>query len=89
MWKETEYNFGNVKAGTTLEYTFEHNRAKVIRKFEASCQCVHTYPNINSVRVVWKTTSDILESYESHKFVYVHYQNGEMEILELKATLIP
>jgi len=87
MWNTVEYDFGKIRTGTTLEYTFTNDGTKTIKDLKASCSCISLYPNSKTLRVVWKTPEDIKESYESYKYVYVTYRNSEMEILTLKATL--
>ena len=87
MWNNTEHYFGNIKAGTTLEYTFIHNKSKIIRGINPSCSCLKVYPKDNTIRVVWNTPNKIKESYDSYKYLYITYQGDEVEILELKATL--
>ena len=89
MWNKVEHDFGNIKSGSTIEYTFEHDKSKIIRNIKPSCSCLSIYPNGNKLRVVWKTRKDIKESFESFRFIYITYPFNEVEILELKATLMP
>jgi len=89
MWNKIEHDFGNIKAGSTIQYTFENDGSKIIRETNPSCNCISIYHKNNTLRVVWKVRDDVKESYESFKYVYIVYQGGEMEMLTLKATLIP
>ena len=88
MWNKIEHDFGNIKAGTRIEFTFEYTGEKIIRGFKASCSCITLYPKNKTLRVVWNTRKDIPESYESFKFITVTYAQEELEVLTLKCTLV-
>lgn len=88
MWEKKEHDFGNIKGGSKIEYTFIHDRSKIIRGIEVSCPCCTAYHKDNKLRVVWRTNDKFTEPYESHKFITIHYPNEELEILELKAWLV-
>jgi len=89
MWNTVEHDFGSIKAGTKLQYIFTHNSEKIIRNTKPSCPCLSIYHKDKTLRVVWNTPDKIKESYDSYKYIYLTYPNNEMEMLTLKATLVP
>ena len=62
MWNTVEYDFGKIRTGTTLEYTFTNDGTKTIKDLKASCSCISLYPNSKTLRVVWKTPEDIKDT---------------------------
>lgn len=85
-WDKLEYDFKNQISNTKLEAVFNYTGSKKITSIKPSCGCVVTNFKNNTLNCRWKLPN-VKDTYESYKFIMVHYDDNSFDTLTLKAFI--
>lgn len=89
MWDKVEYDFGDVKSGSTQTTRFQYNGNKGVQEIEPLCNCVGFKFEDNLLKVRWTTKKNVVQPYQSTKIIMIIYDDNTIDEITLKANIVP